>query len=248
MAGRLQPLLAKSGCAGFGPFMALLREDTSGLWLSELANRITTNHTSFFRETPHFDFLAREALPALERQKRGEGSNDLRVWCAASATGEEAYSLVISLMRHFGAGYARWRAGVLATDISDAALAQARVGIYPPAALRSLSAEQRSWFSPLPGGDYLVSDAVRREVTFRRFNMIAPAYPFREPFDIVFCRNVMIYFDEPVREALVARLHQWIKPGGFLFVGHSETLRQRGWPFLCRCPAVYQRKPTEQRP
>ena len=240
---RLQPLLLQSGCADFGEFLALLRADASNLWLSEMANRITTHHTSFFREAPHFDFLLREALPDIERRKRREVNNDIRIWCAASATGEEPYTIAMCLLRYFGSRYSEWLAGVLGTDISNAALARARIGIYPPAVLRHLTADQRLWFRKLSSGDFQVADVVRREVIFRRFNMICAAYPFRKPFDIIFCRNVMIYFDEPTREALTAKLHQWLQPGGYLFVGHAEAINPDAAPFRYICPAVYQKEP-----
>lgn len=241
IAGRLAPLLATSGCPTFDAFLSLLWTDTSGLWISELANRVTTNHTSFFREMPHFDFLLHEALPAVERRKKSEGSNDLRIWCAACATGEEPYSIAVYLLRYFGTDYANWQAGVLATDISDAALARARLGVYPPTMMRHIPLELRGYFTKMPTNEWQVNDEVRAEVTFRRFNLMKPQYPFRVPFDIIFCRNVMIYFDAPTRDALIAKLYEWTAPGGFLLVGHAESFDRRHTPYRYLRPAVYQR-------
>lgn len=241
VAGRLAPLLQSSGCATFEAFLTLLWTDNSGLWISELANRITTNHTSFFREMPHFEFLVHDALPALERRKKAAGSNDLRIWCAACATGEEPYSIAICLLRYFGLNYSDWLAGVLATDISDAALARARLGVYPATMIRHIPDDLRMNFTRLSTGEWQVADLVRREVTFRRFNLMKNVYSFRQPFDIIFCRNVMIYFDAPTRDDLVRRLYEWTAPGGYLFVGHAESFDRRITPYQYLRPAVYRR-------
>ena len=242
VVGRLNKLLRTRGIASFDQYCALLEEDSSGRTLGELVNRISTNHTYFNRERAHFAFFRDTALPEFAAALKREGSDDLRVWCAGCATGEEPYMLVMEMMEHFGADYARWNAGVLATDISSQALSTAVEGIYPEERLGELPKSYRErYFSRVKDG-WQVREEVRREVTFRRFNLMNREFPFREPFHAIFCRNVMIYFDQPVREALVSRFFRHTRPGGYLFIGHSESLRREHSSYMYVMPAVYRRE------
>ena len=242
LARRLQPLMERSGSRTPLEFAELLRSDLSGVWVSELANAVTTQHTGFFREPEHFTFLRGTALPELTERKRADGELDLRIWSAACATGAEPYSIILTLMAFLGAEYERWDAGALATDISDAALAKARLGRYPRQLFDAVPVEFRRHFTPYDEGAWELAEDVRREVTFRRFNLLETVLPFRRPFDVIFCRNVTIYFDQATRDALIARLYGATAPGGYLFIGHSETLDRDHSRYEYVKPSVYRRQ------
>ncbi|MCC8167359.1 MAG: chemotaxis protein CheR [Planctomycetes bacterium] len=242
VTGRVHPMMDKYGFANHRDFLEAIKNDKSGQLLSELANRISTNHTAFYREDGHFKLLANKVLPAIVERKNARGDKDLRVWCAACATGEEAYTILFTLMRHFGYSYSSWRAGVLATDISADALATARRGVYAAQRVEPIPKDViNTFFDRVDRDSYEVKPEYRQEVTFRRLNLIKDSYPFKQKFDIIFCRNVMIYFSRPTRTELIGKLHDWLVPGGYLFIGHSESLvgTWKGYDYIA--PAVYCR-------
>nr|WP_305045791.1 protein-glutamate O-methyltransferase CheR [Geoalkalibacter sp.] len=242
VVGRLQKLLRSTGFASFRDYYEHLVQEKNEGALSELINRISTNHTYFNREKAHFDYFQQNALPAVADILKRHNSRDLRIWCAGCSSGEEAYTLQMLMMEYFGGDYARWDAGLLATDISERVLAIAREGIYPQERVMQLpEALQRKYFRRLPDGSSQVVESVRNEVTFRRFNLMNERFPFKKPFHIIFCRNVMIYFDQPTRETLVGKFHQLTVPGGYLFIGHSETLGRNHSLYRYLMPAVFQK-------
>ncbi len=242
VVGRLQKLLRSSGFSSFQAYYEHIVNDKSERGLSELINRISTNHTYFNREKAHFDYFLETALPAVADTLRRQNSRDLRIWCAGSSSGEEPYTLQMLMMEYFGSQYSQWDAGLLATDISERVLTTARAGIYPQERVAQLPEHlQRKYFRRLPSGDCQVVDAVRNEITYRRFNLMNERFPFKKPFHIIFCRNVMIYFDQPTREQLVNKFHQLTVPGGYLFIGHSETLGRSHAHYRYVMPAVFQK-------
>lgn len=240
VVGRLQKVLKQKNFASFSDFIQYVEADKTGEALDTLVNRISTNHTFFFREKEHFTYLVERALPDVVGNIR---ERDIRVWCAACSSGEESYCLAMLLMDYFGDDYRNWDAGVLATDISARVLDIARQGIYPSDRVREVPPMMKNrYFTKVDKDNYRVTDAVRREVTYRRFNLMNTDFPFRRPFHLIFCRNVMIYFDVQTRDALARRFFDHMVPGGYLFIGHSETLRRDICPFEYIRPAVY-RKP-----
>ncbi|MDO3378087.1 CheR family methyltransferase [Geoalkalibacter halelectricus] len=242
VVGRLQKLLRSTGFASFHAYYEHLVNDKNEGALSELINRISTNHTYFNREKAHFDYFQQTALPAVVERLRQEGSRDLRIWCAGCSSGEEAYTLQMLMLEYFGGDYGRWDAGILATDISERVLSIAQAGIYPQERVMQLpEGLQRKYFRRLPDGSSQVVESVRNEVTLRRFNLMNERFPFKKPFHIIFCRNVMIYFDQPTRETLVGKFHQLTVPGGYLFIGHSETLGRNHSLYRYVMPAVFQK-------
>jgi chemotaxis protein methyltransferase CheR len=243
VTGRVHPMMDKYGFADHREFLTALYTDKTGVLLSELANRISTNHTAFYREDAHFDVLRGIVLPDLVRRKCASGDRDLRIWCAASATGEEPYTILFTLMKYFGADYAKWHAGVLATDISAEALETARKGLYNETRVIPVPKDALlQFFNRVDQDTYEVKPELRKEITFRRLNLTNDIYPFKQRFDIIFCRNVMIYFTRTLRENLLMRMHDWLLPGGCLFIGHSESLvgSHEGYEYVA--PAVYRRK------
>jgi chemotaxis protein methyltransferase CheR len=201
---------------------------------------LTTNHTSFYREPNHFEFLAAEILP-----KFRPGS-DLRIWSAACSTGEEPYSIVCAVATHWNGQVRGLR--VLATDISTRVLEKAKLGRYPEASLQHAPPGWRSCFSRSAGDGML---EVRRDyaslVDFRRINLIEPI-SFADKFHLIFCRNVMIYFDKATQQGLVERLAAHLEPGGHLFVGHSESLAGIEHRLAYLRPAIYRYDAGKGRP
>lgn len=242
LVGRLQKLMRTRGFSAFQQYIDYLTHDKSEQGLSELVDLISTNHTYFNREKDHFEYFYETALPTVINRLKQQKRKDLRVWCAGSSTGEEPYTLVMLMMEYLGTDYKNWDAGILATDISDRALTAARGGIYPKDRVDQLPANLRNkYFTPTADGRLAVRDDVKREATYRRFNLMNTRFPFKNPFQIIFCRNVMIYFDQPTRDALVARFHQFTEPGGYLFIGHSETLGRAQTLYNYIQPALYQK-------
>ena len=242
VTGRIHPMLEKYGFRDHRALIDAFRSDGSGELLSELANRISTNHTAFYREEAHFKMLREKILPEITARKAAAHDFDLRVWCAASATGEEAYTILFTLMNFFGQEYSRWRAGVLATDISAEALATGKRGVYNRQRVEPVPKDLLLRYFDRIGEDaYEVKPEIRSEVTFRRLNLNSETYPFRHKFDIIFCRNVMIYFSRSIRLRLLEKMRDWLVPGGVLFVGHSESLvgMHHGFDYLG--PALYGR-------
>ena len=240
VVGRLQKVLKQKNFSSFSDFIRYVEADTTGEALDTLVNRISTNHTFFFREKEHFNYLVDKALPEVVPQIK---DHDIRVWCAACSSGEEAYCLAMLLMDYFGDDYPKWDAGILATDISARVLDIARQGVYPADRVQEVPPMMKNrYFTKIDKENYRVTEAVRRDVTYRRFNLMNTLFPFKKPFHIIFCRNVMIYFDTETRDALARRFFDHMVPGGYLFIGHSETLRRDICPFDYIQPAVY-RKP-----
>jgi chemotaxis protein methyltransferase CheR len=243
MVGRLQKLIRASGCETFKEYYDHLVNDSSEKALSELIDRISTNHTFFNREKEHFRFFVETALPTVVARLEKENRRELRIWCAGCSTGEEPYMLLMLLAEFFGANYGQWSAGILATDISDRALAIARSGVYTEDRIGEVpEALRRKYFKRLPDGNWGVIDRLKNEATFRRFNLMNAQFPFKKPFHIIFCRNVMIYFDQPTREALIGKFHQFTEPGGYLCIGHSETIGRSQSLYNYLMPATYQKE------
>ncbi len=242
VVGRLQKFLRLKKFNTFEQYFNYVRNDASGQALGELINRISTNHTFFFREQDHFDFLRKVILPELETRLKKERANDLRLWCAGCSFGDEPYTFVISMLEHFGLNYKNYNAGLLATDISAAALSAAQTGVYPEERLKMVPpALKQKYFRDLNDGTFQVTDILKKEITFRRLNLMKQQLPFSKPFHLISCRNVMIYFDQPTRNALVKRFFDITVPGGYLFIGHSETLRNDSCPYAYVRPAIYRK-------
>tara|TARA_R110001592_G_scaffold14602_4_gene65070 strand:+ start:232 stop:1038 length:807 start_codon:yes stop_codon:yes gene_type:complete len=208
--------------------------------LVHLLDSISTNVTSFFRESAHYDFLTK-----LIEQWQVSSQPKFRIWCAASSTGEEPYCLAITTLEALGRSHPDFR--ILATDISTRALEAARVGTYSNAKLEPVSAGLRQKYFTREGvgdsAEYTAKDELKRIISFNRLNLSAPPFPMKGPMDVVFCRNVMIYFDNKVRQRLLDEVVRLLKPGGYLMIGHSESLAGINVPLSVVQPAVYQKAP-----
>ncbi len=239
---RLQGRLRKKGFKTFTAYLDHVDGDGSGRELSRLIDRIATNHTFFFREQGHFDFFLNKALPEIEERLKNEGSNDIRLWSAGCSGGDEAYSFVICLMEYFGVDYSKWSAGILATDISEKMLNEGRKGLYPERRMAEIpKSYAMRYFNRIDGQTYEVKESLKREVTFRRLNLKNMDVVFKGLFDVISCRNVMIYFDPAFKDQVVRFFFDHTRPGGYLFVGHSESLNRRQTPYTFVQPGIYRK-------
>jgi len=243
VTGRLQKVLRQRRLPDFKAYLEWLQADQSGEALEELANRISTNHTFFWRENSHFNHFATTSLPEIAARHRQQGGN-IRFWCAGCSTGEEPYTLAMLMMETLGSDYHAFKPLMLATDISANALRIAMAGVYSDERLRQLPPGLRNKYfrRGQEAGTWQVVETVRDQVVFRRHNLMDGTFPFKTPFDAVFCRNVMIYFDKPTRDALIARFHRHTIAGGYLYIGHSETLGRDGTLYDYVMPAAYRRR------
>jgi chemotaxis protein methyltransferase CheR len=243
LMGRLQKILRENNYSNFTEYYNFLVGDRSGKAISELANHISTNHTFFWRENDHFEIFKNSALPQIKQRLIENNSRDVRVWSAGCSSGEEPYMLVMLMMEYFGAEYTKLNAGLLATDISEKALATAIKAEYAADRIKETpKVYVNKYFKKNPSGNFSIIDSVKKEVTYRRFNLMNKVFPFRKQFDIIFCRNVMIYFDDPTRETLVQKFADLLVPGGYLFIGHSETInKQKIKTLKFVSPALYQK-------
>ena len=242
VVGRLQKVIRDRGFSSFSDYHRFLLSEKTADALTELASKISTNHTFFFREKDHFEFFSSQALPEAMARKAANGSRDLRIWCAGCSSGEEPYTLVMLMLDHLGSEYSRWNAGVLATDISAKALTDAKYGVYAEERVELVPPSlKQNYFERTTDDQWIIADRVKREVTFRRFNLMNEHFPFKRQFDMIFCRNVMIYFDQKTRDALVGRFYDFLIPGGYLFIGHSESIPRDRSPLLYVSPALYRK-------
>jgi chemotaxis protein methyltransferase CheR len=237
VASRIGKVMRQLNIASFSEYYELVQGDATLQSLTTMIDSLTTNHTSFFREPRHFDFLARRFFPQVA------GRSVVKIWSAACSTGEEPFSLAFAAKDFFGD--AGPDVQVVATDISTRALDKARNAIYEASKVRVIPTETLDRHM-LQGrgtasGFFRVKEDIRSTVTFQKLNLAKPFDGNRETFALVLCRNVMIYFDLSTQEKLVRRLHRKIEPGGYLFIGHSESLSRIEHEFEYICPAVYRK-------
>lgn len=232
---RLSRRLRELGLRDFDAYLALLKSEDSSEWTG-FTNALTTNLTSFFREPYHFPILAEHLQQCLQRRRQ------LKVWCAAASTGEEAYSIAMTAVEALGE---RPPVSVLASDIDTRVLATARSGIYPLASIEALTAERRRRFLLRGKGAREGFARIRPDlaalVDFRQINLVDLSVRTDAPFDAIFCRNVLIYFDAPTKQRVFEFLRGQLHPDGLLFVGHSENFAAFRNGFRAEGKTVYRR-------
>jgi chemotaxis protein methyltransferase CheR len=218
---RLSKRLRGLNLPDFAAYVDLVESPSGADELIEMISALTTNVTSFFREKHHFDYLRTDILPPLLEQARKGGR--VRIWSAGCSTGQEPYSLAMTILEMDPDAASR-DLRILATDIDPQVLAKAAAGEYDEEAIAPVSKEQRKrWFENLPDENFRVRPALARLITFRELNLAIP-WPVRGPFDVIFCRNVAIYFDRTVQERVWSGFAERLAPGGLLCIGHSERL------------------------
>lgn len=231
---RLGKILRREEIPSYLAYYRRVISDPTGKELRRLLDAIATNYTQFFREPQHFEFLKNHVIPELKRQQK----KSISVLSAGCATGEEPYSITITLLE--SPFTASWHMEVTAGDISSQALSFAREGVYPPEALKGLGRYLLTRYFEKVEKGYRVREEVRRLVKFVELNLLNPL-PWRDHFDVVFCRNVMIYFDFETRKKVVKALLSALKPGGYLMVGHVEGFFGMDEHLRLIRPSVYQR-------
>lgn len=232
---RVGKKIREGNFASFKQYYEYVEQDTTGEELIALLDVLTTNFTSFLREPAHFDFLRKTIAPKLK--------GEIRIWSAACSTGEEPYTIAFSLLEELGISAAN-RIHILASDISSRALAAGERGMYMSERFRDLPNDWRSRYllrgSDRAEGWFRVKPTVRRIIEFQRVNLVE-AFPPAKPFQAIFCRNVMIYFDKETQGRLVNRFASCLEPGGYLLIGHSESLTGLKHPYEYVKPATYRR-------
>ena len=242
---RLTKRLTKIGIDTFNNYYKYVtKTDKTGKELVHLIDSISTNKTDFFREKKHFDLLNTSLLPSLISSRSKTGIKKLRIWCAASSSGEEPYTLAMTVFNHLKPNNG-WDVKILATDISTKILQKAISGIYREELLKDVPPGTVSaHFSRVlyeNSNCYKAKNHLKDIITFRRFNLMTPEFPFKNPFDLIFCRNVMIYFDPETQNRLVSKFYDCLPKDGHLFIGHSETLSRSDTSFKYIQPAVYRK-------
>ena len=236
IVGRLSTALKQKGYASFTDFVNNLLKTKDETEVTLLLDKLTTNYTFFMREQDHLDNFRRTIIPEIVR--RHQKDKTLAIWSAGCSTGEEPYNISMYLFDYLGAHAREWDTRLLATDISSRALTAARRGIYelpdtiPPE-------WKKKYFVPTQDGHYSVAPDIKNNVIFQPFNLMDPI-KFRRKFDVIFCRNVMIYFDQPTKDALVQRFYDATVPGGYLLISYSENLSQNT-PYRRLATATFQK-------
>lgn len=225
---------------GFGSFSEYFRavyDDTEGVEMANIINRLTTNYTYFMREQEHFNHFAESFLPEAEKRMT---DGELCIWSAGCSFGNEAYNFAMSMDEYFGGRRGDIDKRILATDISQNALLAAKRGMFAEAAVKNLPERWIKKYFTERNGVYTVSEEIRSQVVFKYHNLMEPI-TFKKKFDLIICRNVMIYFDAKTKSELIKRFYDATKPGGYLYVGHAETLPADS-PYVREKAAVYRKK------
>lgn len=240
VGGRLENYLVRNGYASYDDYMAKVEANPKGTEATDLINVLTTNHTYFMRESEHFDYMMRVALPWAKA--RAQQEKDLRIWSAASSTGEEPYTIAMVLNDFFGLDKKLWDTRVLATDVSTRVLNHATKGVYLKEDVAPLPQKwKQRYFKQISEEQYIVKDELKKELIFRQFNLMSP-FPFKKRFHIVFLRNVMIYFPDDTKYPIVQKVYDFMEPGGFLFIGTTESLDRSKTQFQYIQPSIYRKQ------
>lgn len=240
VTGRLNNVLKEMGFNNFTDYYHYIKSEIGGKAVMTLVEKITTNHTFFMREADHFYFFRDKVLSFLKDTVRDK---DLRIWSAACSSGEESYTLAMILDEFLGKEKILWDCKVLATDISDKVLNVAKKGVYSNDGISSLPAHWRmNYFRKYDVDNNILTEKIRNEVIYRKFNLMETVFPFKRKFHTIFCRNVMIYFDQQTKTELVNKFYDVMEFGGYLFIGHSESLNRDMTRFKYVMPSVYRKE------
>lgn len=238
---RLAPLVRSSGCITFAKYIELIHSDQAEL--NKTVAALTTNHTFFYREAHHFDHLREHVRPVVLQKLRNR--EPVRIWSAGCSSGEETWSIIMTLLgpdKAAGMEMARGDLRVLATDIAPHAIKRAEAATYAAKDLKPVPDDLRRNWTSEQNGQVTISDTLRSIVRFRELNLLGE-WPIKGKFDFIFCRNVMIYFDNPTKERLVKRFGQALAPESYLYIGHSERVTgPAANDFQLVGPTIYRRR------
>lgn len=238
--GRLHNVLVEHGFEDFSQYYQYIISDKSGKAVSTLVNKITTNHTYFMREKNHFDYLQEKVLPDLVRTIK---DRDFRLWCAGCSSGEESYTLAMILDEFCQKEKLWWDKKILATDISEKVLNISGNGIYHKDQISPLPEKwKKEYLKKYDEENFIFTDKIKNEIIYRKFNLMDSIFPFKKKFNVIFCRNVMIYFDNATKNELICKFYNSMEHGGYLFIGHSESLNGQTMGFKYIMPSVYRKE------
>jgi chemotaxis protein methyltransferase CheR len=236
--GRLNSLLVQKGFTNFREYIDHIYKDKTKNELTTLINKLTTNHTYFMRESEHFQFFKNTVLPYLHQNVKDK---DLRIWSAGCSSGEEAYTLAMIMEDYFSKEKGQWDKKILASDISVNVLQRAEKGIYEKESLGNISQSWKlNYFNDIGNNTYKINSEIQKEVIFRVFNLMDD-FPFKKKFHAIFCRNVMIYFDQETKNKLIKKFYDMTEEGGYLFIGLSEAINRNESPYKCVATSVYRK-------
>lgn len=244
---RLNIRLRHHNLPGFKEYIHQLKTNRSFFEneLTELINRITTNKTDFYRENHHFEFLRETYFPMLEEESKQNGVKRIKIWCSAASTGEEPYSIAITALEYF-ASKPGWTIKILASDIDTNVLNTAKEGIYKEERLAPVPDRIKTkYFTKTMIGNqvhYQASPVIKSMIEYKKINLLEAPYPIGEKADLIFCRNVVIYFDKPTQKKIFQSFEEVLKPFGFLIIGHSETMFGISDKFKFLGHTIYQKK------
>ena len=235
---RLSNYIMDSGYCSFEEYLPTLYNDYMGNEIANLINRLTTNYTYFMREHKHYEHFVNVFLPYAEKNIR---NHDICIWSAGCSFGNEPYNLQMCMDEYFGSKKYGWNLKILATDISYNALRAAKNGVYTEQSMERIPARWRAiYFKSLGNGLYQVNDSIRNQVEFRYHNLMDPI-KFKKSFDLIVCRNVMIYFDEETKSSLCKKFYKATNPGGYLYIGHAESAPV-DMPYIKQEPAIFRKE------
>jgi chemotaxis protein methyltransferase CheR len=253
LQSRLNVRLRANQIPNFQDYVKKLKSDKAffNSEILEIINRVTTNKTDFFRENHHFDYLKKTFLPALEERLKILPRKTLRIWSSACSTGEEPYTIAMVLHDYF-LGKSGWDIKIYASDIDTNVLATAEKAVYKEDRVNTMPVETlRKHFLQKANSDgtkeYQVKQNLKDMVTFRKVNLLDANYPFAEKMDVIFCRNVIIYFDKPTQKKMFAQMEKFLDDNGILVIGHSETLFGISDTFKFIGHTIYSKKSPNQK-
>jgi len=235
---RLAGELKAYGLSSYTQYIEMLKADTSSKIIESAINKLTTNYSFFSREMDHFDYLAKTIIPEFDKS----GKRVIKIWSAGCSTGQEPYNIAMAINSSLGFKKSIWSVAITATDVSTNALSVAAKGIYPESALDVMpSLWKTNYMSKLPDGNFQVASAIRDMVSFKKFNLMDP-FPYSNYFDIIFCRNVMIYFKPQTAQQIVKKFYQSNTNGGYFFISHSETITRFDNNYKYLFPSIYRKQ------
>ncbi len=231
---RLMKRIRRVGVQSFSEYLEYVDSDSSGQEFLALVDVITTNKTNFFREVGHFNYIKNNIMPKMK-------GRDVKWWSAGCSSGEETVTMAITLLE--GKQETAWRSvKILGTDISREILQTAKAGVYSSQKMMDVPEHlEKKYFTKVGNGEYKVNDEIRRMITYGRLNL-TEKWPLKDGFHVIMCRNVMIYFNRETQRKLINRFYEMLEPGGYLFIGHSESIPSDNNNFVYVAPAAYQKR------
>jgi chemotaxis protein methyltransferase CheR len=235
--GRLSNIIEKKGMKSFGEYLDSIKRNKKDE-VTMLVNKLTTNYTYFYREENHFKYLREVILPYEEKNNK---SKIINIWSAGCSSGEEPYTLAMVIDDYFKFSASQWKINILASDISENVLSKAQEGIYAADAIKNLPEAYKKKYFTKVNDKYQVIPEIKKYITFKVFNLMDPIIQ-KNKYNVIFCRNVMIYFNADTKLEIINKFYDAVSPGGYLMIGHAETIQRNMSKFVYVSPAIYKKE------